>query len=62
MDCQVIEKYVSIPQSRAGGWRSLLAKMLRGLRPGYPKLDLEVMSDYMKRDMGFMDGRDLRHD
>lgn len=40
----------------------MLARMLRGLRPGYPKLDLEVMSDYMKRDIGFMDGRNLRPD
>jgi hypothetical protein len=62
MDCQAIEKYESMPRSRAGGWRSMLARMLRGFRLGYPKLDLEVMSDYMKRDMGFMDGRDRRHD
>jgi hypothetical protein len=62
MDCQVIEKHESMPRYRAGGWRSVLARMLRGFRPGYPKLDLEVMSDHMKRDMGFMDGRDLRHD
>ncbi|MBP1861166.1 hypothetical protein J2Z75_004694 [Rhizobium herbae] len=40
----------------------MLARMLHGLRPSYPKLDLEVMSDYMKRDMGFMDGRDSRQD
>ncbi|WP_275784084.1 hypothetical protein [Pararhizobium gei] len=26
------------------------------------KLDLEVMSDFMKRDLGFLDGRDPRQD
>ncbi|MBW9062789.1 hypothetical protein JNB71_05610 [Rhizobium herbae] len=62
MDCQVVEKYRPMPRTRVGGWRSVLAKMLRVLRPGYPKLDLEVMSDHMKRDMGFMDGRAPRHD
>ena len=40
----------------------MLARMLHALRPSYPKLDLEVMSDYMKRDMGFMDGRDPHED
>jgi len=62
MDCQAIERYQAMPQRRMQGWRFLVAHMLHALRPSYPKLDLEVMSDYMKRDMGFMDGRDPRQD
>lgn len=62
MDCQVIEVYEEKPIIRASGWRSLLAKALYSLRPSYPKLDLEVMSDHMKRDLGFMDWRDSRED
>jgi hypothetical protein len=62
MDCQAIERYQPIPQARAAGWRFWLAGLLRGLRPKYPALDLEVMSEYMKRDLGFLDGRDPRED
>ncbi|OBZ93187.1 hypothetical protein ADU59_22210 [Pararhizobium polonicum] len=62
MDCQAIERYQPMPERRTEGWRSMLARLLYSLRPNYPKLDLEVMSDYMKRDMGFMDGRDPRQD
>jgi len=62
MDCQTIEKYESIPHSCSAGWRLRLSKALHYLRPGYPNLDLGAMSDYLKRDMGFMDGRDPRQD
>jgi hypothetical protein len=62
MDCQVIEQYEEKSISRVSGWRSWLAKALYSLRPSYPKLDLEVMSDHMKRDLGFMDWRDPRED
>jgi hypothetical protein len=62
MDCQAIEKYQPIPQTRKAGWRFWLAGLLGGLQPTYPALDLEVMSEYMKRDMGFMDGREPHRD
>jgi hypothetical protein len=62
MDCQAIEKYELIQYNRVEGWRQRLSIALHSLRPGYPKLDLGAMSDYMKRDMGFMDGRDPRQD
>ncbi|MEK1928254.1 MAG: hypothetical protein AAAC47_00410 [Pararhizobium sp.] len=62
MDFQAIEKYESIQRGSSEGWRLRLLKALPYLRPGYPKLDLGAMSDYMKRDMGFMDGRDPRQD
>jgi hypothetical protein len=62
MQCQSIEKYETILPSRTDGWRLRLSKALHYLRPGYPKLELGAMSDYMKRDMGFMDGRDPRQD
>ncbi|WP_455270714.1 hypothetical protein [Rhizobium herbae] len=62
MDCQAIERYQPLPQTRKAGWRFWLAGLLRGLEPKYPSLDLEVMSEYMKRDLGFLDGRDPRED
>ena len=62
MDCQAIETYQPIPQTRQAGWRFWPAGLLRGLEPKYPPLDLEVMSENMKRDLGFLDGRDPRED
>jgi hypothetical protein len=62
MDCQAIERYEEKSIARVNGWRSLLAKALYSLRSSYPSLDLEVMSDHMKRDLGFMDWRDSRQD
>ena len=60
MDCQAIEKYQSIPEIQKAGWRSWLLRLMRGPSLQYPPLDLEVMSEYMKRDLGFLDGRDPR--
>jgi hypothetical protein len=62
MDCQTIERYEATPQPRTAGWRFWLARLLRGLQPNYPALDLEVMSEYMKRDLGFQDWRNPRQD
>jgi hypothetical protein len=62
MDCQAIERYQPIPQTRKAGWRFWLAGLLRKFEPKYPALDLEVMSEYMKRDLGFLDGRDPREE
>jgi hypothetical protein len=62
MDCQAIERYQPILQTRMGRWRLRLAGVLSRLQPNDPKLDLEVMSEYMKRDLGFLDGRDPRRD
>ncbi|KQV29871.1 hypothetical protein ASE23_08860 [Rhizobium sp. Root73] len=62
MDCQAIERYQPMSRKRSEGWRSVLARLLCGFQPRYPRLDLEVMSEYMKRDLGFMDGRDPRED
>jgi hypothetical protein len=42
-------------------WREASAALMRGFRAN-AKLDLETMTDYMKRDMGFLDGRDPRYD
>lgn len=47
---------------RSEGWLSLLARLLYGFQPRYPNLDLDVTSEYMKRDLGFLDGRDPRHE
>ncbi|KQY15308.1 hypothetical protein ASD31_07965 [Rhizobium sp. Root482] len=62
MDCQAIEKY-DVPKV---SWfeRALKAAMdaLTARPPKYPRLELEPMSNYMRRDLGFMDGRAPRED
>ena len=62
MDYQAI-KEIS-PPSPSWALRQLdrIVSALRGVQPRYPDLDLDVMSDYMKRDMGFMDGREQYRD
>jgi hypothetical protein len=62
MDCQTIERYEPMSCKRSEGWLSLLARLLYGFQPRYPNLDLDVTSEYMKRDLGFLDGRDPRHE
>ncbi len=63
MDCQTIETPSLRAYSRLElAIRNALGRVFRKVSPAYPDLDLEVMSDYMKRDLGFMDGRDLRRD
>lgn len=44
----------------AGFWSTAFAitRMARWLRRRGARLDLEVMPDYLKRDIGLMDGRD----
>ncbi|HTO33833.1 MAG TPA: hypothetical protein VL202_22065 [Pararhizobium sp.] len=62
MDYQAIEKYeIRSPSWFERTWFSLRRGLAR-LRPSYPRIDLEIMSDYMKRDMGFLDGRDPHRD
>ncbi|WP_438752589.1 hypothetical protein [Pararhizobium sp. O133] len=62
MECQVVEKYeIRSPSWFQRTWFSL-RRGLAWTQPRYPRLDLEVMSDYMKRDMGFLDGRDPHQD
>ena len=58
MTLQAFEKYHSIEPS----W---FARLLRGVTRIFDKersvtgaLDLEVTSDYIKRDLGFLDGRE----
>jgi hypothetical protein len=62
MDCQAIEKYQPLAQTRKAGWLFWLGGLLRRPAFRHPTLDLEVMSEYMKRDLGFLDGRDSRAD
>ncbi|OWO95387.1 hypothetical protein B5E41_09910 [Rhizobium esperanzae] len=57
MDCHAIEE--SRPQQisvflRLAGWLSGSANRLRRL----PRLDLSATPDRVKRDLGFLDGRD----
>ena len=57
MDCQAIEKY-TVPQvSWFDRVLKAVADSLAVRRPEHPRLDLEMMSDYIKRDLGYMDGR-----
>jgi hypothetical protein len=60
MDCQTTE--MPDETTRLEWLRRLVGLPLEVLRSRRPKLDLEVMSDYMKRDLGFLDGRDPRQE
>ena len=58
MDCSTIEE--NRPQQSIGAFRRL-AGWLAGSANRFcrlPRLDLSVMPDRVKRDLGFLDGRD----
>ncbi|PKA43914.1 hypothetical protein [Rhizobium sullae] len=42
--------------------RMMLNASRRMVRSRYPQLDLDAMSDYMKRDIGFMDWNHPHHE
>jgi hypothetical protein len=57
MTCDALES----TETKSFSSRELISRLASGLRalvrPRYPRLDVGVVSDHMKRDMGFMDGR-----
>jgi len=60
MDCQTLE--MPDKRMRPEWLRSMVQRLLAIVHSSSPKLDMEVMSDYMKRDLGFLDGRGSRKD
>ncbi|WP_131821012.1 hypothetical protein [Ensifer sp. LCM 4579] len=62
MTCDALER----TEGKALLTRELMSRLASGMRAlmrqRYPRLDIGAMSDHMKRDMGFMDGRPPRLD
>ncbi|EPE97980.1 hypothetical protein [Rhizobium grahamii] len=62
MDCTVIEheSHVRVPET--SNWLSALGRRLLRRVSEWDRLDLEGMPDRVKRDLGFLDGREPRFD
>ncbi|WP_183732764.1 MULTISPECIES: hypothetical protein [unclassified Rhizobium] len=60
MDCQAIE------ECRSPAKEALITVLIRRLAWGIgsrmPQLDMDVTPDRIKRDLGFLDGRDPRYE
>ena len=58
MDCQTIECGAIVTERKASAIARLLSRMVAAWRrPRRNRLDIDEMSDWMKRDLGFLDGR-----
>lgn len=58
MTCTVDQMPASaMPSGRARFWHKLSLVFSRGGRRRVPKLEPCVLSDHLKRDLGFLDGR-----
>ena len=62
MDCYVVEQVETVRPS-------ILARLLESVTQAFvshaepsPHLDLDEMSDRLKRDLGFLDGREPRYE
>ncbi|WP_431320021.1 hypothetical protein [Rhizobium sp. YTU87027] len=62
MDCAAIEQDKQARAARASSWLSDLGRRLLRRLSGWDRLELEGMPDRIKRDLGFMDGREPRCD
>jgi hypothetical protein len=62
MSCDVLEYAERKPLLSFGGAMRLATSAFRRVRGRSLKLDLESTSDYMKKDLGFLDGRMPRCD
>ncbi|PDT49004.1 hypothetical protein CO661_06555 [Sinorhizobium fredii] len=62
MSCDVLEYAERKPHRSFAGARRFAASALRRMGGGSFKLDLESTSEYMKKDLGFLDGRMPRCD
>jgi hypothetical protein len=60
MDCQAIEENRSV--AREALIATFVRRLLRGIGSRMPKLDMDVTPDRIKRDLGFLDGRDPRYE
>lgn len=57
MQCQVSENYDVTSENSSNVLLSTKAFLMAVFRPSLPTLPLESMSDHIKRDLGFLDGR-----
>ncbi|WP_183741852.1 MULTISPECIES: hypothetical protein [unclassified Rhizobium] len=60
MDCQAIEANHS--PAREALITTVIRRLARGIGSRVPRLDIEVTPDRIKRDLGFLDGRDPRYE
>ena len=60
MDCQAIEENRS--PVRESLITSVVRRLARGIGSRMPRLDMEATPDRIKRDLGFLDGRDPRYE
>jgi len=60
MDCQAIEERRSF--TREGLFTIVIRRLARGIGSRMPQLDMDVTPDRIKRDLGFLDGRDPRYE
>jgi hypothetical protein len=59
MDCQTIEER---SPTREGLLTITIRRLARGIGSRMPQLDMDVTPDRIKRDLGFLDGRDPRYE
>lgn len=60
MDCQAIEERRSLAKEAL--ITVLIRRLARGIGSRMPRLDIDVTPDRIKRDLGFLDGRDPRYE
>lgn len=60
MDCQTIEE--SRSPARKALINTVIRRLARGIGSRMPRLDMDATPDRIKRDLGFLDGRDPRYE
>ncbi len=60
MNCQAIEE--SRSPAREPLFAAVIRRLVRGIGSRIPQLDMDVTPDRIKRDLGFLDGRDPRYE
>ncbi|MEK1896687.1 MAG: hypothetical protein AAAB20_25995 [Rhizobium sp.] len=61
MDCAAIEQDRQARAAGTSSWLSGLGRRLLRRLSGWDRLEFEGMPDRIKRDLGFMDGREPRY-
>jgi len=62
MDCSVIEQESHARAAGTSSWLSGFGRRLLRRLSEWDRLELEGMPDRVKRDMGFLDGREPRYE
>lgn len=62
MDCYVVEPVRAVRPSVLSRLRDSLSQVFLAHREPSPHLDLDEMPARLKRDLGFLDGREPRYD